>query len=347
MKLKTAVIGASGYAGAQLLSLLSSHPAVESVKLAVQSRPGVMIDEIFPGFKDAVATRTLTVDEILAELDELDVLFLALPHGVSMQLLSQAPLPEKLRVIDLGADFRLKDPETFAHWYEVEHAMPDHLDKWVYGLPELNREAIRETRFTANPGCYPTASLLAMLPALVHGLVEPESLIIDAKSGISGAGRGLSLGTHFCESTESMKAYGVAGHRHTAEIEQAVSVLSGHQVPLTFTPHLIPMKRGILSTVYGTLKHSSSEAEVLALYEAFYLNEPFVRVRRELPETRWVTHSNFCDVSVRIDTRTNRLIMIGAIDNLMKGAASQAIQNMNIMFNLNETLGLPRNPIIP
>lgn len=347
MKLKTAVIGASGYAGAQLVSLLSSHPSVQSVQLAVQSRPGVMAADLFQGFKDIINLQTVTVDEVLSGLDDLDVLFLALPHGISMTLLSPLSLPEKLRIIDLGADFRLQDPDQFTQWYDIPHAMPGHLEKWVYGLPELNRKKIRKTRYTANPGCYPTASLIAMIPALVNDLIEPASLIIDAKSGISGAGRGLSLGTLFCESADSMKAYGVAGHRHTAEIEQTVSLLTGRQVPLTFTPHLIPMKRGILSTVYGTLKKPVTQEEVLGIYTAFYSQEHFVRVRQELPETRWVTHSNFCDVSVRIDARTNRLIMIGVIDNLMKGAASQAVQNMNIMLDLDETLGLPQTPVIP
>lgn len=347
MKLKTAVIGASGYAGAQLVSLLLSHPSVESVVLAVQSQPGVAICEIYQGFKDVTAIKTVKVDEVITRLDDFDVLFLALPHGISMELLAQARLPEKLRVIDLGADFRLKDPEQFTHWYHLPHAMADHLDKWVYGLPELNRKAITKTHFTANPGCYPTASLLAMMPALVHKLIDPETLIIDAKSGISGAGRGLSLGTLFCESSDTMKAYSVASHRHTAEIEQTVGILTGSEIPLTFTPHLIPMKRGILSTVYGKLKQNVTEEEVLTLYEEFYSTEPFVRVRHELPETRWVSHSNFCDISVRIDSRTGRLIMLGAIDNLMKGAASQAVQNMNIMFGLDETEGLPRNPLIP
>lgn len=347
MKLKIAVIGASGYAGAQLVSLLSSHPSVASLRLAVQSKPGAMIDELFQGFGQVVAIKTETVDEILSSLTELDVLFLALPHGISMGLLAQAALPPHLKVIDLGADFRLKDPDEFASWYDMPHALPGMLPEWIYGLPELNRETIATTRFTANPGCYPTASLLAIIPALVHGLIDPKSLIIDAKSGISGAGRGLALGTHFCESADSMKAYGVAGHRHTAEIEQTVCTLSGEAVPLTFTPHLIPMKRGILSTVYGTLTQKTMLADVLALYEEHYRNEPFVRVRRELPETRWVAHSNYCDVSVRIDARTGRLIMIGAIDNLMKGAASQAVQNMNIMCKLDETQGLPRTPIIP
>lgn len=347
MNLKTAVIGASGYAGAQLVSLLSSHPSVETVRLAVQSKPGVLIADLFPGFSKSVDIRTETVDEVMSSLDELDVLFLALPHGISMGLLCQAKLPEKLRIIDLGADFRLKDPAQFTYWYDLPHAMPDQLPQWVYGLPELNREKIIKSRYTANPGCYPTASLMALMPALVHKLIDPDTLIIDAKSGITGAGRGLSLGTHYCESADSMKAYGVAGHRHTAEIEQAVSLLRGTPTPLTFTPHLIPMKRGILSTVYGKLIKDMSQDEVQGIYDDFYGKEPFVRVRRELPETRWVSHSNYCDVSIRIDIRTNRLIMIGAIDNLMKGAASQAVQNMNIMLGIDEAAGLPKTPIIP
>lgn len=347
MKLNTAIIGASGYAGAQLVSLLTNHPMVDSVQLAVQSKPGAMIADLFQGFSHVTHIKTTTVDELLASLDELDVLFLALPHGISMELLHKTRLPEKLRVIDLGADFRLKDPAQFEYWYHSSHLLPDQLTNWVYGLPECKREDIRSSRYIANPGCYPTASLIAMMPALVHKLIEPSSLIIDAKSGISGAGRGLSLGTLFCESSDSMKAYAVAGHRHTAEIEQTVSDLCGENIPLTFTPHLIPMKRGILSTVYGTLRADISQEEALAIYKDFYATEIFVRVRDELPETRWVSHSNYCDVSVRIDKRTGRLIMIAAIDNLMKGAASQAVQNMNILFNLKESMGIPMTPIIP
>lgn len=347
MKLKAAVIGASGYAGAQLAALLASHPGIGTVSLAVQSKPGAAITDLYPGFLGQVDTVTVTVDEVLCRLETLDVLFLALPHGISMELLTRAQIPPALRIIDLGADFRLRDPEVFTAWYNLPHLMAGSLDSWVYGLPELNREKIRGTRFVANPGCYPTASLIAMMPALKGKLVDPRSLIIDAKSGITGAGRGLSLGTHYCESADSMKAYGVAGHRHTAEIEQSVCEVSGTWIPLTFTPHLIPMKRGILATVYGTLTEKTSTEEVLAHYRHYYQDEPFVRVREELPETRWVAHSNFCDVSVRVDARTNRLVMIAAIDNLMKGAASQAVQNMNILFGCDEGLGLPATPLIP
>ncbi len=347
MKLKAAVIGASGYAGAQLAALLASHPEIGTVDLAVQSKPGAAMADLYPGFLGRVDTVTATVDAVLDRLETLDILFLALPHGVSMELLSKIRIPDALRIIDLGADFRLRDPEVFTAWYSLPHLMADSLNRWVYGLPELNREEIRHARYVANPGCYPTASLIAMMPALKEGLVDPRTLIIDAKSGITGAGRGLSLGSHFCESADSMKAYGVAGHRHTAEIEQAVAQIGGTQVPLTFTPHLIPMKRGILATVYGTLTRSCSTEAVLAHYRRFYQNEAFVRVREELPETRWVAHSNLCDVSVRVDGRTGRLVMIAAIDNLMKGAASQAVQNMNILFGFDEGLGLPATPLIP
>lgn len=347
MNLNVAVIGASGYAGAQLTALLSGHPAVKTLRLAVQSKPGAAISELFPGFIGGLETLTVTVEEILADLEQTDVLFLALPHGISMKLLSGTVLPETLKIIDLGADFRLSDPAAFEAWYDQPHVMQEHLKEWVYGLPELNRDAIRISRYIANPGCYPTASLIALMPALIHGLIEPASIIIDAKSGITGAGRGLSLNTHYCESADSLKAYSVAGHRHTAEIEETVGKLCGMTVPLSFTPHLIPMKRGILSTVYGTLKTTLSTEAVLNLYRTHYAAEPFVRVRSELPETRWVNQSNFCDVSVRVDTRTGRLIMIGVIDNLMKGAASQAVQNMNILTGCDERLGLPSLPMIP
>lgn len=347
MKIKSAIVGASGYAGAQLLALLNSHPHVDSVRLGVQSKPGVPVSELFQGFYQTVPTYTETVDEIMGSLETLDILFLALPHGVSMELLSKYELPDHLGIIDLGADFRLRSAEEFQYWYNMPHAMKSHLSDWVYGLPEFNRKEIKASKRVANPGCYPTASLIALIPALMNNLIDPDSIIIDAKSGISGAGRGLSLNSLYCESADSIKAYGVAGHRHTAEIEQAVRLISNPNVNLTFTPHLIPMKRGILSTVYGKLKKDVSIDAVLDIYTTHYKDEPFVRVRQELPETRWVACSNFCDVSVRIDSRTNRLIMISAIDNLMKGAASQALQNMNILSGLEETEGMPVNPIIP
>ena len=255
----------------------------------------------------------------------------------------------KVKIIDLSADFRIKDVNRYEEWYGIKHQSPEFIDEAVYGLCEINREDIKKARLIANPGCYPTCSTLSIYPMAKEGLIEMNSVIIDAKSGTSGAGRGAKVNNLYCEVNENIKAYGVATHRHTPEIEDQLSYASGEEVLLNFTPHLIPMNRGILVTAYATLKKDVSYEEVKAIYDSYYKDEKFVRVldKDVCPETRWVEGSNYVDVNFKIDKRTNRIIMVGAMDNLVKGAAGQAVQNMNLMFGLKETEGLELVPMFP
>ena len=255
----------------------------------------------------------------------------------------------KVKIIDLSADFRIKDVNRYEEWYGIKHQSPEFIDEAVYGLCEINREDIKKARLIANPGCYPTCSTLSIYPMAKEGLIEMNSVIIDAKSGTSGAGRGAKVNNLYCEVNENIKAYGVATHRHTPEIEDQLSYASGEEVLLNFTPHLIPMNRGILVTAYATLKKDVSYEEVKAIYDSYYKDEKFVRVldKDVCPETRWVEGSNYVDVNFKIDKRTNRIIMMGAMDNLVKGAAGQAVQNMNLMFGLKETEGLELVPMFP
>ena len=255
----------------------------------------------------------------------------------------------KAKVIDLSADYRIKDVAVYEKWYNIEHKTPEYIQEAVYGLPEINREKIKDARLIANPGCYPTCSFLSVYPLVKEGLIDPNTVIIDAKSGTSGAGRGAKVDNLYCEVNESIKAYGVGVHRHTPEIEEQLSLAAGKPVTISFTPHLVPMNRGILVTAYGTLLKSVTYEEVKAIYDKYYENEYFVRVldRDESPQTKWVEGSNFVDVNFKIDPRTNRVVMMGAMDNLVKGAAGQAIQNMNIMFGLPENRGLKLVPMFP
>lgn len=252
-------------------------------------------------------------------------------------------------MIDLSADYRIKDVAVYEEWYNIEHKTPEYIQEAVYGLPEINREKIKDARLIANPGCYPTCSFLSVYPLVKEGLIDPNTVIIDAKSGTSGAGRGAKVDNLYCEVNESIKAYGVGVHRHTPEIEEQLSLAAGKPVTISFTPHLVPMNRGILVTAYGTLLKSVTYEEVKAIYDKYYENEYFVRVlgRDEAPQTKWVEGSNFVDVNFKIDPRTNRVVMMGAMDNLVKGAAGQAIQNMNIMFGLPENQGLKLVPMFP
>jgi N-acetyl-gamma-glutamyl-phosphate reductase len=279
-------------------------------------------------------------------LSSIDVLFLALPHGKSFDITRKA-LERGVKVIDLGSDYRLKSTEIYEKWYGVVHECGDLMPSAVYGLPELNREKIKGTSLIGNPGCYPTASILGLSPLLKHHLIDPSSIIIDAKSGVSGAGRSAKIDILYCEVNESIKAYGVAGHRHTPEIEQELSNVYGSSITLTFTPHLVPMDRGILATSYGKLNKTISTEELYEIYHSFYDAEYFVRVTEDLPETRWVRGSNFCDIGLRVDERTGRVIVMSVIDNLVKGAAGQAVQNMNIAFGLDEKQGLELLPMVP
>jgi len=344
--IRAAVIGSTGYAGIELVRLLSQHPDVELTAFTSTSYVDQPLNEVYPQFGKQLNSLCVAEDwEKLVSSN--DVLFCALPHGHVAEKL-QPHFLEKVKVIDLGADFRLPEASTYETWYNLPHPQPSLLLEAVYGIPEWNRKLVSSTRLLANPGCYPTATLLGLLPLVNADLIDVSTIVVDAKSGVSGAGRGLSLDRLFTECHESVKAYGVGSHRHTPEIESSLSTITGVSIPpISFTPHLIPMHRGILSTIYAKLKSSSTDLEVIeSLYQAAYEKEPFVRVLPKdiFPETRYVKGSNRCDINFKIDFRTGRIVVVSAIDNLIKGAAGQAIQNMNCMFNLAETMGLEAVP---
>ena len=287
-------------------------------------------------------------DNMKALADEVDVIFTATPQGLCASLIDEEIL-SKVKVIDLSADFRIKDVETYEKWYGIEHKSPQFIEEAVYGLCEINREDVKHARLVANPGCYPTCSTLLVYPLAKEGLIDMSTVIIDAKSGTSGAGRGAKVDNLYCEVNENIKAYGVAVHRHTPEIEEQLGYAAGENVLLNFTPHLVPMNRGILVTAYAALKKTVTYEEVKAIYDKYYQKEKFVRVLEKdvCPQTKWVEGSNYVDVNFKIDERTNRIIMMGAMDNLVKGAAGQAVQNMNLMFGLPETTGLELVPMFP
>ena len=289
------------------------------------------------------------MDDNMEELaDQVDVIFTATPQGLCASLVNEEIL-SKTKIIDLSADFRLKDVNVYEEWYKIEHKAPQYIDEAVYGLCEINRDLVKSAKIVANPGCYTTCSILTAYPLAKEGLIDMSTLIIDAKSGTSGAGRGAKLPNLYCEVNENIKAYGVATHRHTPEIEEQLGYASGEKVVLNFTPHLVPMNRGILATEYATLKKKVTYEEVKAVYDQYYAKEKFVRVldRDVCPETKWVEGSNYVDIGFKIDPRTNRIIMMGAIDNLVKGAAGQAVQNMNLLFGLPEDEGLELVPMFP
>ncbi len=338
MSVRVSIVGASGYGGGELARLLAGHPEVELVHLTAESHQGEAMVELYPNlrtFTDAV-TEQADLERIA---NDSDVVFLALPAGKSMTLVPA--LVPSARVVDLGPDFRLKDPQVFGQWYRISHACPELLATAAYGLTEFHRAEIRRAKITGNPGCYPTAALLAMLPLLQSGKVSTMGIVVDAKSGVSGAGRSVSLGTHFAEVNENVKPYNVAEHRHTPEIEQELATALGREVPVTFTPHLIPMTRGILATTYLPLAASLTTDEATAILQEAYAGEPFVRVLTDgLPQTKATYGSNFCDVAVRVDRRNKMVIAMAALDNLVKGASGQAIQNMNVMLGFPDELGL-------
>lgn len=334
--IRVGVIGATGYAGAELVRLLSRHPEVRLVSLTTQSYADKPFWEVYPHLYKYVDLTCEGLD-LPGLVDKCDVVFTALPHGHAMPVAAEVVRQGK-KLIDLGADFRFYNIETYQAWYKVEHTAGDLVDRVVYGLPEIHRERIKQAQILANPGCYPTSAILGLAPLLKGGLVDTGSIVIDSKSGVSGAGRGLSLNTHYSEVNENIKAYGVAAHRHTPEIEQELSALAGEELVVSFTPHLTPMTRGILSTMYVKPVRALEQEEVLHIYREFYAAEQFVRVLPPgmLPLTKAVAGSNHCDVAAVADRRTGRVVVVSAIDNLIKGAAGQAVQNMNIMFNLPE-----------
>ncbi|WP_010236768.1 N-acetyl-gamma-glutamyl-phosphate reductase [Clostridium arbusti] len=344
--IKAAIIGSTGYSGEELTGLLYKHPNVEIDFLCSHSYVGEPFSNLYGNLKKFVDEKCISDEEAFKRIKNLDILFTALPSGKALEF-GKVAIENGVKFIDIGSDFRLKSKELYKEWYNLDHKYTNLLETAIYGLPELNRSKIKEAKLIANPGCYPTASTLALAPLVKNNIIDTKSIIIDAKSGVSGAGRKASVANLFVECNDSIKAYGVATHRHTPEIEQNLSELSSKEVILTFTPHLIPMSRGILSVCYGNLINEMDAEELMNLYRDFYKDEYFVRIIDELPETRWVKGSNFCDISVRVDKRTNRVIVISAIDNLMKGAAGQAVQNMNLMFGLKENTAIEMTPIFP
>lgn len=345
--IKVGIIGATGYAGQELVRLLLQHKEVEIVWYGSKSYVDKKFSSVFGNVFQLVENVCKSDD--LHELSrQADVIFTATPQGYLAGLLDEEILSHA-KVIDLSADYRIKDVPTYEKWYGIEHKSPQFIEEAVYGLCELNREQVKKARLVANPGCYPTCSTLSVYPLAKAGLIDMDTLIIDAKSGTSGAGRGAKVPNLYCEVNENIKAYGVATHRHTPEIEEQLSYISGQKVTLNFTPHLIPMNRGILITAYAKVKPGTTKEQIRKVYEEAYKNEYFVRFLDDgvCPETKWVEGSNFVDVNVKLDERTRRVIMMGAMDNITKGAAGQAVQNMNLMFGLDEAEGLRLVPMVP
>lgn len=354
--IKAGIIGATGYAGGELVRLLTAHPDVEIVWYGSRSYIDKKYYEVYKNMFQIVDA--VCLDDNMEELaKQADVIFTATPQGFCASLINEEIL-SNAKLVDLSADFRIKDVATYEKWYGIEHKAPQYIEEAAYGLCEINRAAVKNARLVANPGCYPTCSTLSIYPLLKEGLIDPSTVIIDAKSGTSGAGRGAKVDNLYCEVNENIKAYGVANHRHTPEIEEQLSLAAGEEMLINFTPHLVPMNRGILITAYASLKSTlqpdgtrafPSYEEVRAAYDKYYDKEKFVRVldKNVCPETKWVEGSNYVDVNFKIDERTGRVIMMGAMDNLVKGAAGQAVQNMNLMFGLPETKGLELVPMFP
>ena len=344
MKLKVGIIGGSGYTGIELLRLLHQHPGAEVHAITSRALQGKKLYEVFPNMHGMSDLSYLLPDD--EKLFECDVVFFATPHGVAMNSAGLF-LERNIKVIDLGADFRITDSAIWSKWYNMEHTQESLLNEAVYGQPEIKRSAIKDARLIANPGCYPTAVILALKPLLENSLIDPSNIIADCKSGASGAGRNANQATLLCEITESFKPYGVSGHRHFPEIKQELESISGGTIGLTFTPHLVPMSRGIEATIYTDL--IDSDADILTCYENAYENEEFVKILPEgvYPETRSVKSSNYCQISIQYVEHSNKLVIMSVIDNLGKGAAGQAIQNMNLMFGLDEKEGLLEIGLLP
>ncbi len=352
-KLKVSIIGATGYTGKELVKILINHPKVELIYLTSSTYKGKNIDEVFPEFINKLDKKLIDFN-LNAVSQDSDLVFTALPHTVSMDVVPEL-LKKGVKVIDLSADYRIKDPAVYQEWYKKEHNQISKglLSEAIYGLPEIYSDKIKDASLVANPGCYPTSVILGIAPLLEHQFVEPEGIIIDSKSGATGAGRELSLGFHFPECNENFKAYKVVKHNHIPEIEQELSSIyfsednndneyQNSEIKISFTPHLLPINRGILSTCYLTLKESKEEKEILEVYQKFYQNAPFVRIFKppSSPEVKFTTGTNYCDIGFTIDERVGNIKVISVIDNLLKGAAGQAVQNMNIMSGFSETCGL-------
>ncbi len=342
--IKVGIIGSTGYAGAEIVKLIQNHPEAEVVWFGSKSFEGEPFASVYRNMFELVDEKCLgdNIDELA---DKVDVIFTATPQGLCSKIINEDVL-SKCKVIDLSADFRIKDVDVYEKWYGIKHESPEYIEEAVYGLCEINREQTKDARLIANPGCYTTCSILSIYPLVKEGLIDPKSIIVDAKSGTTGAGRGAKVANLFCEVNENIKAYGVTTHRHTPEIEEQLSYAAGKSVVINFTPHLVPMQRGILVTAYADLTADVTYDDVKKVYDKYYKDEKFIRVLDKgfCPETRYVANSNYTDINFKIDERTNRIVMMGALDNLVKGAAGQAVQNMNIMFGLPEEMGIDLVP---
>ncbi len=348
MPVRVSVIGASGYGGAEAVRLLVTHPEVRLAHVTAETQKDRPLAELYPHLRGFVDLVTEALDPAAIGKDS-DLVIVSLPSGKAMEIVPEL-LERGARVIDVAADFRLKDPAGYPAWYRFTHTAPQYLAETAYGLPELHRAAIRGARLVANPGCYPAAALIALAPLLRAGIVHRQGIVIDAKSGVSGAGRGgASSGHAFADTNEDVRAYSVPAHNHIAEIEQELSGQAGGEVRVTFVPHLIPMTRGILVTAYAPLARPFATSEAMAVYREAYAGEPFVRVLPDgaLPQTKATAGSNYCDVAARIDPRTHTAVAIAALDNLGKGAAGQAVQNLNLMLGFPETTGLRTPGVYP
>lgn len=345
--IKVGIIGSTGYAGQELVRLLLGHKDAEIVWYGSRSYIDQKYSKVF-GNMFQLADDICRDDNMEEMVKQADVIFTATPQGLCASLVNEDVL-SNVKIIDLSADFRLKDVNIYEQWYGITHKAPQFIEEAVYGLCEINREKIKGTRLLANPGCYTTCSILSLYPLVKEGIVDPQSIIVDAKSGTSGAGRGAKVPNLFCEVNESIKAYGVLTHRHTPEIEEQLGYAAGEDMKIIFTPHLVPMNRGILVTAYARLRKQVSYEEVREAYDKYYQDEYFIRVldKDVCPETRWVEGSNFVDVNFKLDERTGSVVVMGALDNVVKGAAGQAVQNMNLMFGLPETEGLELAPMFP
>ena len=358
-KIKVGIIGATGYAGQELAKLLYTHPDAEVIWYGSRSYVDTPYSKVY-GNMVSMADEPCKDDDIAALAKEADVIFTATPQGYLAGVLTEDILKD-CRVIDLSADYRLKNVSVYEQWYKIEHKSPEFLPEAVYGLCEVNRDKVKDARLVANPGCFTTCSILSLYPLVKEHVILPETIIVDAKSGTSGAGRGAKVDNLFCEVNESIKAYAVSTHRHTPEIEEQLGyayhagepgvneVPGGSPICINFTPHLVPMNRGILATCYASLVPGTTAEQIADIYRKYYGEEPFIRFLGEgaTPQTRWVEGSNLMDIGFVVDKRTNRVIVMGVIDNMVKGAAGQAIQNMNLMFGLPETEGLLFPPVFP
>ena len=345
--IKAGIIGSTGYAGGELVRILTGHKEVEIKWYGSRSYIDQNYADVYRNLFQIVDAKCMD-DNMDALADQVDVIFTATPQGLCASLINEEIL-SKTKVIDLSADFRIKDVSVYEEWYKIEHKSPQFIEEAVYGLCEINREKIKNARLVANPGCYTTCSILTAYPLAKEGLIDMNTLIIDAKSGTSGAGRGAKVANLYCEVNENIKAYAVGSHRHTPEIEEQLGYAANETVKLSFTPHLVPMNRGILVTEYASLKKEVTKAEIREIYETYYGKEPFVRILDDgaCPERKWEEGSNYADIGFQIDPRTNRIILMGAIDNLVKGAAGQAVQNMNLLFGYKEQEGLELIPMFP